>query len=95
MTPNPPIDFVKVEALRKHMMLTTDNMARLFGVSRMTYYGWVKGKPLRKANDGMVRTVLKQLLSIMVEDKWPTPDVIAMEQPQRKERLDELLKRFE
>jgi len=70
-------------------------MARLFGVSRMTYYGWVKGKPLRKANDGMVRTVLKQLLSIMVEDKWPTPDVIAMEQPQRKERLDELLKRFE
>jgi DNA-binding XRE family transcriptional regulator len=95
MTPNPPIDFVKVEALRKHMMLTTDNMARLFGVSRMTYYGWVKGKPLRKANDGMVRTVLKQLLAIMVEDKWPTPDVIAMEQPQRKERLDELLKRFE
>jgi DNA-binding XRE family transcriptional regulator len=95
MTPNPPIDFVKVEALRRHMMLTTDNMARLFGVSRMTYYGWVKGKPLRKANDGMVRTVLKQLLSIMVEDKWPTPDVIAMEQPQRKERLDELLKRFE
>ena len=95
MTPNPPIDFVKVEALRKHMMLTTDNMAHLFGVSRMTYYGWVKGKPLRKANDGMVRTVLKRLLSIMVEDKWPTPDVIAMEQPQRKERLDELLKRFE
>ncbi len=95
MTPNPPIDFVKVEALRKHMMLTTDNMARLFGVSRMTYYGWVKGKPLRKANDGMVRTVLKRLLSIMIEDKWPTPDVIAMEQPQRKERLDELLKRFE
>ena len=95
MTPNPPIDFTKVEALRRHMMLTTDNMARLFGVSRMTYYGWVKGKPLRKANDGMVRTVLKQLLSIMVEDKWPTPDVIAMEQPQRKERLDELLKRFE
>jgi DNA-binding XRE family transcriptional regulator len=95
MTPNPPIDFVKVEALRRHMMLTTDNMARLFGVSRMTYYGWVKGKPLRKSNDGMVRTVLKQLLAIMVEDKWPTPDVIAMEQPQRKERLDELLKRFE
>ena len=95
MTPNPPIDFVKVEALRKHMMLTTDNMARLFGVSRMTDYGWVKGKPLRKTNDVSVRTVLKQLLSIMVEDKWPTPEVIAMEQPQRKERLDELLKRFE
>jgi hypothetical protein len=38
--------------------------------------------------------VLKQLLAVMVEDKWPTPDVIAMEQKQRKEHLDELMKRF-
>lgn len=95
MTPNTPIDFTKVEALRKHMLLTTDNMASLFGVSRMTYYGWVKGKPLRKSSDTAVRARLKQLLSVMVEDKWPPPDVIAMEQPQRKERLDELLKRFD
>lgn len=94
MTPNPPIDFVKVEALRKHMLLTTDNMASLFGVSRMTYYGWVRGKPLRKSSDITVRTVLKQLLSVMVEDKWPSPEVIAMEQPHRKAHLDELLKRF-
>jgi DNA-binding XRE family transcriptional regulator len=94
MTPNPPIDFTKVEALRKHMMLTTNDMASLFGVSRMTYYGWVRGKVLRKTNDETVRIVLKQLLSIMVEDKWPTPDVIAMEQKQRKERLDECMKRF-
>jgi DNA-binding XRE family transcriptional regulator len=93
MTPN-PLDFVKVEALRKHMMLTNNDMASLFGVSRMTYYGWVRGKIIRKANDGTVRIVLKQLLSIMVDDKWPTPDVIAMEQKQRKERLDELMKRF-
>ena len=95
MMPNPPLDFAKVEALRKHMLLTTDNMASLFGVSRMTYYGWVRGKVLRKSNETTVKAVLKRLLNIMVEDKWPTPDVIAMEQPQRKERLDELLKRFE
>lgn len=95
MTPNPPLDFAKVEALRKHMLLTTANMASLFSVSRMTYYGWVRGKVLRKSNETTVKAVLKRLLNIMVEDKWPTPDVIAMEQPQRKERLDELLKRFE
>lgn len=94
MTPNPPIDFAKVEALRKHMLLTTDNMASLFGVSRMTYYGWVRGKPLRKSSDIAVRTMLKQLLTVMVEDKWPSPEVIGMEQPQRKAHLDELLKRF-
>ncbi len=77
------------------MLLTTNDMASLFGVSRMTYYGWVRGKELRKSNDATVRVLLKRLLNIMVEEKWPTPDVIAMEQPQRKERLDELLKRFE
>lgn len=95
MTPNLPLDFTKVEALRRHMLLTTDNMASLFGVSRMTYYGWVRGKVLRKSSEATVKVVLKKLLNIMVEDKWPSPDVIAMEQPQRKERLDELLKRFE
>ena len=96
MTPNPaPIDFTKVEALRKHMLLTINDMASLLGVTRMTYYGWVRGKPLRKTNSDTVRTVLKQLLSVMVDDKWPTPDVIAMEQKQRKERLDEIMKRFE
>ena len=95
MTPeHTPIDFAKVESLRKHMILTTSDMARLFGVSRMTYYGWVRGKPLRKSSDKEVRVVLKQLLSILVDDKWPTPDVIAMESVQRKERLDELMKRF-
>jgi len=95
MTPNQtPIDFTKVEALRKHMLLTTNDMASVFGVSRMTYYGWVRGKTLRKSSDEAVRTVLKQLLSLMVDDKWPTPDVIAMEQKQRKERLDECMKRF-
>ncbi len=94
MMPNPPLDFTKVEVLRKHMRMTTSDMASLFGVSRMTYYGCVRGKELRKSNDATVRVLLKRLLNIMVEEKWPTPDVIAMEQPQRKERLDELLKRF-
>jgi DNA-binding XRE family transcriptional regulator len=46
MTPK-PLDFRKVEALRKHMLLTTSDMSELLKVSRMTYYGWVKGKPLR------------------------------------------------
>jgi len=45
-----PLDFTKVEALRKHMLLTTRDMAELLGVSRMTYYGWVSGKPMRKTN---------------------------------------------
>ena len=91
MTSKPPLDFTKVEALRKHMLLTTDDFARLFGVSRMAYYGWVKGKRLRKSNDERVREVLKQLLMVMSEHNWPTPEVIALESKQRVERLLEIL----
>jgi DNA-binding XRE family transcriptional regulator len=91
MTPKPPLDFSRVEALRKHMLLTTTDMSELLGVSRMTYYGWVKGKPLRKTNDESVRTMLRKLLAVMTEHGWPMPEVIASDQKQRKERLDAIL----
>jgi len=90
MTPK-PLDFTKVEALRKHMLLTTGDMSELLGVSRMTYYGWVRGKPPRKANDEAVRAMLRKLLAVMTEHNWPPPEVIAADQKQRKERLVEIL----
>lgn len=89
-TPN-SIDFAKVEALRKHMLLTVGDIADLFGVTRATYYAWLKGKPIRKSNDAVVRTVLKQLLAVMTQHSWPMPEVIAADQKQRKERLQELI----
>jgi len=94
MTNTPPLDFTKVEALRKHMLLTSGNMAWLLGVSRMTYYGWVKGKSIRKKNDERVRDMLRRLLSIM-SDGWPSPDIIALEQKHRFQRLLEILAKQE
>lgn len=90
MTPK-ALDFAKVETLRKHMLLTTSDMAELLGVSRMTYYAWVRGKPLRKSNDESVRVTLKRLLAVMTDHGWPMPEVIAASQKQRKERLVEIL----
>jgi len=90
MTNVPPLNFTKVEALRKHMLLTTGNMAELMGVSRMTYYGWVKGKPIRKKNDEKVREVLREMLT-MLSDGWPQPEIIALDQKQRFQRLLEIL----
>mgnify|MGYP000244673105 CR=1 FL=1 len=90
MTNVPPLDFTKVEALRKHMLLTTANMAELLEVSRMTYYGWVKGKPIRKKNDEKVREILRQMLTLM-SDGWPQPEIIALEQKYRFQRLLEIL----
>ena len=89
-----PLDFKKVEALRKHMLLTTSNMANLLEVSRMTYYGWVKGKPVRRKNDERVRDMLRKLLSVM-EDGWPMPTIIALEQKFRFARLLEVLEKKE
>ena len=88
---NQPLDFTKVESLRRHMLLTTGDMSELLGVTRMTYYGWLKGKPLRAKNEAKVRTRLRQLLSIMATHSWPMPEVIASNQKQRKARLLELL----
>jgi predicted transcriptional regulator len=72
------------------MLLTTGNMAELLGVSRMTYYGWVKGKSIRKKNDEKVRDTLRELLAVMSEG-WPQPEVIAIEQKERFQRLLEIL----
>ena len=94
MTRLPPLDFTRVEALRKHMILTTANMAELFQVSRMTYYGWVKGKPIRQKNDERVRHVLKVLLE-QITNGWPQPEVIALAQKDRFQRLLEILEEQE
>lgn len=91
MTEPQPLDFTKVETLRRHMLLTTGDMSTLFGVSRMTYYGWVRGKPIRATNDATVRRVLKKLLMVMSEHNWPTPDVIVANRTDRMQRLSELL----
>ena len=76
------------------MLLTTSNMAELLKVSRMTYYGWVKGKPVRKKNDDKVREILRKLLSIL-NDGWPQPEVIALDQKLRFERLLEIFNKNE
>ncbi len=94
MMPN-ALDFSKVEALRRHMLLTTSDMSELLGVSRMTYYGWVKGKPLRKSNDETVRKLLRQMLTMIRDHQWPPPDVIAAVERQRKQCLVEMLNQLQ
>jgi len=70
--PNDPLNFDNVEALRKQMLLTVTQMAKALTVSRVTYSGWVEGKPIRKGNDIKVREILRRMLT-MVLDGWPNP----------------------
>lgn len=93
-TSDTPIDFTKVEILRKHMKLTAAEIARLFDVSRMTYYRWLRGKPIRPDNYQRVRDKLRFLLTALKEG-WSKAEVIAKDEESRKsellEALDELV----
>ena len=86
-----PLNFEQVEALRKRMLLTTSDMAKLLGVSRQGYYDWRKNNKIRRKREDEVRAKIKLLLSVLVDHQWPTPEVIGMEPPQRLERLEALL----
>jgi len=90
-----PLDFSKIETLRKQMLLTVCDMASLLGASRMAYYSWVRGKPPRPNRDTQIRLKLKKLLAVMSDHSWPTPEVIGMTQKQRKERLDKILEQYQ
>jgi len=73
------------------MLLTAAQMGKLIGVSRVTYGGWVKGKPIRKGNDAKLRAALRKMFKVIEDHQWPAPNVIAMNYPQRFEVLLELM----
>ena len=71
--------------------MTIGDMAEVLGVSRVTYYGWVKGHPIRTTNLGRVKTQLRKLLSIKVQNGWPSSEDMQLGVKERRERLFLLL----
>lgn len=86
MTPTPKLDFSKVELLRTRLGLSTTDVASAMDVSRMTYYLWVRGKPMRPANASRVKRVVKVLLDLLKSKEWEE-EVKPLPAPQRRERL--------
>ena len=84
------IDFAKVEMLRRHMLLSVSDMAKVFGVSRVTYYSWVRGGKIRITNVPKVKRTLKKLLAIL-QSGWPSDKVLEMTQAERVDHILELL----
>lgn len=90
MTPK-PIDFAKVEELRKHMLVHTGDWAKLMGVSRMTYYKWVSGKAqMRPSKDTSIRVQIRCLLAVLTNG-WPTPEDKGLDYDKRVAKLLALL----
>lgn len=77
MPKDDPLNFNGVEALRKAMLLNMTHMAKALTVSRVTYSGWVDGKPIRKGNDAKIRVIIKRMFDIM-KSGWPEPEHVAM-----------------
>ena len=87
-----PIDFVGIEKKRKETLkITISSMAALFGVSRMTYYGWVKGKPIRDANDEAVRAMVRRLAFAVRKHNWSPEYAKAVGPKKSMELLQQLL----
>lgn len=86
MTPK-PIDFSKVEALRRHMLMTHVHMAQVLGVSRMTYHNWLRGKTMSKERHEHVKATIRKLIGIMNEHGWPSDEVAQLSSDDRHARL--------
>lgn len=90
-----PLDFEKVELVRDRMGLTVTDMAKFFGVSRMTYYKWVNGGTVRAANKARAKSALRDVLPLLREGHWPLPNHGAMDSGQRLTALLEILEAAE
>lgn len=91
-TEEKPLAFGRIDALRRHMLLTKTQMARLLGISRVTYHAWEKAGGPSRRSIMYARAVLKELLRVMVEHEWPTPTVVAMDQEDRLIELQKLIR---
>ena len=86
-----PIDFAKVDSLRKHMLLTVGDMAEVLKLSRQSYYTYLRSSTSpRGVKLSVVKGQVKKLLDVMAKG-WPSPDIIASSQTERKAKLLELL----
>jgi DNA-binding XRE family transcriptional regulator len=86
MTQTPKLDFSKVELLRNRLGLSSSDVAAAIGVSRMTYYLWVRGGNMRQTQASRVKKVVKVMLDLMKDKQWEE-EVMPLPPPQRRERL--------
>jgi len=80
------IDFPKVEVLRKRLGLSAEDVSAAFSVSRMTYYLWVRGKPMRPKQANRVRKVIRVLLDLLKDEQWDE-EIKPLPPNARRERL--------
>lgn len=92
---NKLLDFAKMDALRKHMLLTVESMVVLLGTSRVSYYMWLKHGIKRKKTSEQIRKTVRTLLAIVSKNNWPNEAAYVANQKQRLEMLQEMIKELD
>lgn len=86
------LNFRDVDQFRKtRLLISAKRMSEFFGVSRMTYYRWVKHGDVQERFDARNREVMTQLISFCREHNWPDADTRKLTQAQRYDKLTALL----
>jgi DNA-binding transcriptional regulator YiaG len=89
------LDFAKVDALRKHMLLTVESMAVLLSTSRVSYYNWLKHGIKRKKTSDKVHKSVRKLVAVMAKNNWPNELVYVASQAERLAMLQDMLKELD
>lgn len=93
--PTKALDFDKIDALRKHMLLTVESMSEVLGTTRVNYYNWRRGaKPSKKRGD-KVRNIVRSLVYMVAQNQWPNPAVFVAKQSERLVMLKEALENLD
>ncbi len=89
------LDFAKVDALRKHMLLTIESMVVLIGTSRVSYYNWLKHGIKRKKTSEQIRKAVRTLVTVIAKNNWPNEVAYVANQKQRLEMLQDMIKELD
>lgn len=89
------LDFAKVDALRKHMLLTVGSMVVLLGTSRVSYYNWLKHGIKRKKTSEQIRKAVRTIVAAVAQSNWPNEATYVANQSQRLEMLQEMIKELD
>jgi len=86
-----PLNFKTIEALRKQMLLTVKDMAKILGASRQTYYSWVSGIEPRPSRTAKLRVTIRKMVNVLRDEGWPSTEVLEMEPADRVKYLSDLM----
>lgn len=77
MLKNGSLNFESVDVLRRNMLISVTDWVDLLGMSRDTYYSYMRGEtnPTPRREERL-RGLLRELVTLVAERGWPSADVM-------------------